>query len=101
MDLGTQALVRACGCGDPELARAFETVRAEILLRPRDGDALKSEVRDMRERMREELSAEKATSLTSNKVRAALLTLNFWFSTRAEVPAQLGEHLHLQTTSGF
>ena len=37
-----QALVRArVVCGDPELARAFETVRADILLRPRDGDALK------------------------------------------------------------
>jgi glutamate-ammonia-ligase adenylyltransferase len=51
-----QALVRArVVAGDPELAAAFTTVRREVLGRERDPLALQREVREMRERMRQEL----------------------------------------------
>lgn len=48
-----QALVRArYVSGDPELGKRFEAVRKEILLRPRDNATLRTQVREMRERMR-------------------------------------------------
>ena len=51
-----QALVRArVVAGDPELAGHFAALRREILGRPRDDEALRQEVRDMRRRMRQEL----------------------------------------------
>ena len=51
-----QALVRARPvAGDPELATAFEAVRREVLSRPRDREVLRREVREMRQRMRDEL----------------------------------------------
>ncbi len=50
-----QAIVRARPvAGDPLLARKFDAVRAEILQLPRDPDALRREVRGMRERLRAE-----------------------------------------------
>ncbi|WP_083330773.1 bifunctional [glutamate--ammonia ligase]-adenylyl-L-tyrosine phosphorylase/[glutamate--ammonia-ligase] adenylyltransferase [Halofilum ochraceum] len=52
-----QALVRArMVVGDETLATRFETVRAEVLQRPRDPDTLRDEVVSMRERMRRELA---------------------------------------------
>ncbi|MEF8833633.1 MAG: bifunctional [glutamate--ammonia ligase]-adenylyl-L-tyrosine phosphorylase/[glutamate--ammonia-ligase] adenylyltransferase [Halofilum sp. (in: g-proteobacteria)] len=52
-----QALVRArMVVGDESLERRFEAVRAEVLQRPRDPDALREEVVSMRERMRRELA---------------------------------------------
>ncbi|MDX1606379.1 MAG: bifunctional [glutamate--ammonia ligase]-adenylyl-L-tyrosine phosphorylase/[glutamate--ammonia-ligase] adenylyltransferase [Candidatus Competibacterales bacterium] len=51
-----QALVRArCIAGSPALAEAFAELRRDILCRPRDPDALRREVHEMRERMRREL----------------------------------------------
>lgn len=51
-----QALVRARPvAGDGELAAAFAAVRREVLGRPRDGATVQREVREMRERMRQEL----------------------------------------------
>jgi glutamate-ammonia-ligase adenylyltransferase len=53
-----QALVRARAVAGPEaMVDAFQAVRREILSRPRDPDALRVEVREMRERMRAELGA--------------------------------------------
>ncbi|MTI15285.1 bifunctional [glutamate--ammonia ligase]-adenylyl-L-tyrosine phosphorylase/[glutamate--ammonia-ligase] adenylyltransferase [Sansalvadorimonas verongulae] len=47
-----QALVRArCVAGSPELAKQFETVRAETLSQPRDLTKLQKEVREMRHKM--------------------------------------------------
>ncbi len=47
-----QALVRARPvAGSPVLVRQFAEVREEILCRPRDPDKLKSEVREMRDKM--------------------------------------------------
>jgi|AntRauTorcE11898_2_1112593.scaffolds.fasta_scaffold00135_7 glutamate-ammonia-ligase adenylyltransferase len=52
-----QALVRArMVVGDAALERRFEAVRAEVLQRRRDPDALLGEVVSMRERMRRELA---------------------------------------------
>jgi glutamate-ammonia-ligase adenylyltransferase len=52
-----QALVRARPVsGDPALGEAFATVRREVLSRARDPQSLQREVREMRERMRQELA---------------------------------------------
>ncbi len=51
-----QALVRARPvAGSPAVAEGFSQIRAAVLGEPRDGDALRTEVRDMRQRMREQL----------------------------------------------
>lgn len=53
-----QALVRARAvAGSPQLRAKFDQVRAEILSRPRDPDILRTEVCEMRNRMREELGS--------------------------------------------
>ena len=53
-----QALVRARAvAGDADLGQRFARLRREILLRDRDGDTLRDEVRNMRERMRSELGS--------------------------------------------
>jgi glutamate-ammonia-ligase adenylyltransferase len=47
-----QALTRArYAAGDPGLARQFESIRCEILVRPRDAAALAAEIRAMREKI--------------------------------------------------
>ena len=52
-----QALVRARPVvGEEALKARFEAIRQAVLCRPRDGAALREEVRQMRERMRRELS---------------------------------------------
>ena len=52
-----QALVRARPvAGEARLAEAFRAIREEVLTRPRDEDALRREVADMRRRMREQLA---------------------------------------------
>ena len=56
-----QALVRARAvAGDPALGQRFAALRRDILLRERDGDTLRDEVRTMRERMRSELGSRRA-----------------------------------------
>ena len=53
-----QALVRARAvAGDPALGQRFARLRRDILLRDRDGDTLRDDVRSMRERMRTELGS--------------------------------------------
>ena len=53
-----QALVRARAvAGDPALGQRFAHLRRDILLRDRDGDTLRDDVRSMRERMRTELGS--------------------------------------------
>jgi len=55
-----QALVRArVVYGDPQLTRQFNTTRREILCRQRDADALRKEVREMREKMYAHLGSKK------------------------------------------
>ena len=56
-----QALVRARAvAGDPALGRRFAELRRDILLRDRNGDSLREEVRSMRERMRSELGSHRS-----------------------------------------
>ena len=56
-----QALVRARAvAGDPALGQRFARLRRDILLRGRDGDALREDVRTMRERMRTELGSRRS-----------------------------------------
>ncbi len=51
-----QALVRArVVYGDPTLCADFDGIRRQILCKARDGEALKTEVREMREKMRAHL----------------------------------------------
>jgi glutamate-ammonia-ligase adenylyltransferase len=51
-----QALIRARPiCGDDILTKKFETIRKQVLARPRLQEKLTAEVVDMRERMRKEL----------------------------------------------
>ena len=51
-----QALVRArVVYGDPLLKTAFDTIRREVLMTPREGETLQKEVREMREKMRAHL----------------------------------------------
>jgi [glutamine synthetase] adenylyltransferase / [glutamine synthetase]-adenylyl-L-tyrosine phosphorylase len=58
-----QALLHARSvAGDPALRAAFEQVRLEVLERHVRRDTLRAEVRNMRERMRKELSRAKAGS---------------------------------------
>ena len=91
-----QALVRArVVCGDPELARAFKAIRAEILLRPRDEEALKSEVRIMRERMRDELSAETGDQFDLKQGQGGIADIEFLVQYLVlRYAGQLGEYLH-------
>ncbi len=56
-----QALVRArVVAGSPALAERFQAVREEILARPRDEDQLRTEVVEMREKMRKHLGSKPA-----------------------------------------
>lgn len=51
-----QALVRArVVYGDPQLQQQFDAIRRQILTTARDGDTLRTEVREMREKMRAHL----------------------------------------------
>ncbi|MDO9168693.1 MAG: bifunctional [glutamate--ammonia ligase]-adenylyl-L-tyrosine phosphorylase/[glutamate--ammonia-ligase] adenylyltransferase [Methylobacter sp.] len=55
-----QALVRGrFVAGDPQLKAHYEAIRSRILSLPRDTESLKKEVREMREKMRETLAANK------------------------------------------
>ncbi|MFQ5470351.1 MAG: bifunctional [glutamate--ammonia ligase]-adenylyl-L-tyrosine phosphorylase/[glutamate--ammonia-ligase] adenylyltransferase [Gammaproteobacteria bacterium] len=56
-----QALVRArVVAGDPKIAEAFEDLRSKVLSTKRDDKKLHNDVKEMRERMRNELSKSKA-----------------------------------------
>jgi glutamate-ammonia-ligase adenylyltransferase len=58
-----QALVRARPvAGDPGLAERFAGIRDEVLRRPREPDKLRTEVRDMRDKMRANLDKSRAAN---------------------------------------
>ena len=69
-----QALVRArVVAGDARLAELFDAVRQRILSQSRDLDQLRTDVSDMRRKMREQLGSEgksKANALNSSKAPA-------------------------------
>lgn len=67
-----QALVRArplVGC--PQLSEAFAQVRADVLGRPRDLDALRREVGEMRQKMRDSLGTRATAAGTAEQAFAA------------------------------
>ncbi|MEX0732352.1 MAG: bifunctional [glutamate--ammonia ligase]-adenylyl-L-tyrosine phosphorylase/[glutamate--ammonia-ligase] adenylyltransferase [Aquisalimonadaceae bacterium] len=73
-----QALVRARSVtGDPELAKGFEAVRREILLRPRDSATLRTEVREMRERMRGTKGSRNADQFDLKQDRGGIADIEF------------------------
>lgn len=73
-----QALVRARGvAGDAGLLEAFETLRAEILSRPRDAGKLREDVSWMRGRMRAELDRSDAARFDLKQGDGGLVDLEF------------------------
>ncbi len=73
-----QALTRArVVAGDPALARRFVTVRSEVLERRRDVDELRVAVRDMRERMRVELTTRDADHFDLKQDRGGIADIEF------------------------
>ena len=73
-----QALVRARAvAGDPALGQRFAHMRRDILLRERDPDALREEVRNMRERMRSELGSRRAGRFDLKQDRGGVADIEF------------------------
>jgi glutamate-ammonia-ligase adenylyltransferase len=73
-----QALIRARAvAGDAALMRRFESVRREVLLRPRDPAALLADVRDMRERMYRSRGARRPAGFDIKHDRGGLIDIEF------------------------
>ncbi len=73
-----QALVRArLVVGEADLAQRFAQVRRQVLARPRDAAVLRSDVRDMRERMRAELGTRKAGLFDLKQDRGGIADIEF------------------------
>jgi glutamate-ammonia-ligase adenylyltransferase len=78
-----QALVRARPvAGDPQLADAFERIRAEALGRQRDAAALNADVLNMRQRMRAELDRSRGTRFDLKQGEGGLVDLEFLLQAR-------------------
>ncbi|MGN6111981.1 MAG: bifunctional [glutamate--ammonia ligase]-adenylyl-L-tyrosine phosphorylase/[glutamate--ammonia-ligase] adenylyltransferase [Luteimonas sp.] len=91
-----QALVRArCVAGDDALCARFESIRAEVLARPRDPAALRGDVAAMRARMRGELDRSAPARFDLKQGEAGLVDLEFLLQVLvlrdgARAPALLG-----------
>jgi glutamate-ammonia-ligase adenylyltransferase len=73
-----QALVRARPvAGDTEVGEAFETIRGEVLSRPRDTNKLRGDVRDMREKMREHLGSHQPGSFHIKQDHGGIADIEF------------------------
>lgn len=73
-----QALVRARAvAGNDALAGRFRTVRTEVLLKTRDGETLRREVREMRDRMRAELGSTDAGKLDIKQDPGGIADIEF------------------------
>lgn len=73
-----QALVRArVVAGDPRLAQRFDAVRAEVLQRPRDVAALRQEVLDMRQKMRDHLAPKSPDEIDLKHSPGGLVDIEF------------------------
>jgi len=73
-----QALVRArVVCGDTQLARGFERIRAEVLARQRDAVQLRREVVEMRQRMRQELDKSGPDGVDLKQSRGGIVDVEF------------------------
>ncbi|MBK5968978.1 MULTISPECIES: bifunctional [glutamate--ammonia ligase]-adenylyl-L-tyrosine phosphorylase/[glutamate--ammonia-ligase] adenylyltransferase [Thiorhodovibrio] len=73
-----QALVRARPvAGDPQLAERFAEVRREILRLPREPDKVRTEVRDMRAKMRANLDKSNARQFDLKQGRGGIADIEF------------------------
>ncbi|MEE8428637.1 MAG: bifunctional [glutamate--ammonia ligase]-adenylyl-L-tyrosine phosphorylase/[glutamate--ammonia-ligase] adenylyltransferase [Gammaproteobacteria bacterium] len=73
-----QALVRArVVAGDDTIAQRFNEVRRNVLRRRRDPEELRAQVLDMRERMRDELSAGETGSFDLKQDRGGVADIEF------------------------
>ena len=73
-----QALTRARPvAGSPEIAQAFDARRAEILAKPRDPERLRSEILDMRAKMRSSLDKSTAEVWDIKQGAGGLIDLEF------------------------
>jgi glutamate-ammonia-ligase adenylyltransferase len=73
-----QALTRArVVVGDSVIAGLFQTVRHEVLTRKRDPDALRKEVREMREKMREQLGSHSKTEFGLKQDSGGIADIEF------------------------
>lgn len=90
-----QALARArVVAGDPAVARAFDELRREILMRPRDPLLLRTEVRDMRERMRTELGSHRPGWFDLKQGRGGIADIEFM----VQYSVLLWAHTHPELT---
>ena len=90
-----QALVRARAvAGDPALGARFARLRREILLRDRDGDTLRDDVRNMRDRMRAELGSHRGDRFDLKQDRGGVADIEFMVQYGTlRWASQLGAHL--------
>ncbi|MGD7035814.1 bifunctional [glutamate--ammonia ligase]-adenylyl-L-tyrosine phosphorylase/[glutamate--ammonia-ligase] adenylyltransferase [Methylotuvimicrobium buryatense] len=73
-----QALVRGRFiAGDPAIKTEFEAIRNRILCMPRDHYSLKKEVREMREKMRENLDTTKAGEFDLKQSKGGIADIEF------------------------
>ena len=73
-----QALVRARPvAGDPRLGKAFNRIRAQVLAADSKVENLRSEVRDMRERMRAELGSKSDAGFHLKQDRGGIVDIEF------------------------
>jgi glutamate-ammonia-ligase adenylyltransferase len=73
-----QALVRTRAvAGDPALMQRFEAVRSEVLARPREPVNLLADVRDMRERMRQNLGMKRPGGFDIKHGRGGMIDIEF------------------------
>ena len=93
-----QALVRARPvAGSAAIGEAFSQIRREVLSQPRDRQQLRTEVRDMRERMRRELGSGQRPELNLKQDRGGIADIEFMV--QYEVLAGAREHPALLTWS--
>lgn len=73
-----QALVRArIIYGDAQLVESFSHIRHNVLTKERDGEKLRQEVSDMREKMREHLSAKKPGRFMLKQDKGGITDIEF------------------------
>ncbi len=86
-----QALVRARPVvGSKRIGEKFQRIRAEVLARPRDGSALKRQVREMRERMWRDLSTHHADKFDLKRDPGGIADIEFMV--QYSVLAWAGQH---------
>lgn len=90
-----QALVRARAvAGDPELARRFAHIRRAVLLMERDPERLRTDVREMRQRMRAQLGTKASERFDIKQDPGGIADIEFMVQYAAlRWARELGEYL--------